>query len=148
MIIKEPCVYTKGVFCGGAVERYERCWKCPHNPSAVYKPPEPVKASVKEPEVQRSVEETWELALKLYNEGCTDKEIGKAIGWGEKTVWEWRHENGLASKHVKTVDYKAVRKLYLNGWNDREIADELKCSTYSVANWRKSNGLKPIGKHL
>jgi hypothetical protein len=42
----------------------------------------------------------WEKVRTLYNEGLTDRAIGKKFKRGYRPIYEWRHENNLPANHI------------------------------------------------
>ena len=42
----------------------------------------------------------WEKVRTLYNEGLTDRAIGKKFKCGYRPIYAWRHENNLPANHI------------------------------------------------
>jgi hypothetical protein len=42
----------------------------------------------------------WDKVRTLYNEGLTDRAIGKKFKCGYRPIYAWRHENNLPANHI------------------------------------------------
>ncbi len=42
----------------------------------------------------------WEAVKKLYDNGQTDRSIGKRFECGYRKIYKWRHKNGLPANHI------------------------------------------------
>lgn len=42
----------------------------------------------------------WKIVETLYNEGLTDRAIGRKFKCGYRPIYEWRHENNLPANHI------------------------------------------------
>lgn len=79
---------------------------------------------------------------KLYTEGMSDKEIGKALKVQDlELIREVRRQLGLAPNQGRF--HKRKRELYDAGMSDGQIASIIKGSKKSVAAWRRNHGLPP-----
>lgn len=50
--------------------------------------------------MRNRLEIDWKRVRNLYNEGLTDRAIGKKFKCGYRPIYEWRHENNLPANHV------------------------------------------------
>lgn len=93
---------------------------------------------------------------QLYDEGYSDKAIGKEIGCADGTIYSWRKRNGLppvsqknthqVGRPRKAWDLDLIRWCYDQGMSDESIAYEAGCSRGTVYNWRKRNSLPPVSQ--
>lgn len=93
------------------------------------------------------------LAIALWNNGYTDKEIAEVFDMSYNGIQEWRRRERIPANHRQqhvilnkgrqiTIDYKRVRELYDNGLNDVEIANEMGHCVGVINTWRRENRLK------
>lgn len=84
-------------------------------------------------------------AMKLYEQGLTDVEIGKELGRSTTTIYNWRTRAGLNANRVTTRLQKEKQelrvKLYREGAPDRQIADETGTTLSTVRAWRQYHKL-------
>lgn len=78
----------------------------------------------------------------LYQQGLSDREIGRRLGLDGKTIGYWRASRGLPSNHPllgpMTADRQAQRRqLYNAGWSDAQIARRQGVTEFAVAHWRR-----------
>lgn len=89
----------------------------------------------------------WEpLALKMYKEGHSDKEIAAAVGVSPATIGTWRVKRKLKSiwagpKRYSGFDTKKALALYKQGKNDGEISEAVGVSRQTIGSWRHEMGL-------
>lgn len=101
----------------------------------------------------RGAEDLWDDALvrKLYAEGRTDHEIGRAVGVSAGAVFRWRQKYSLPTLQPRRNGYtKAVedpevmekmRAMWAERRTDAEIARELGLKYFVVRNCRIDSGL-------
>ena len=87
-----------------------------------------------------------DLALKLYREGKTDKEIAAILGCAYNTVswWRYRHQLPLnaapkGNPAFNAVDYDRVRELVEDGKTTKEISSILGVSKAAINTWRRTS---------
>jgi uncharacterized protein YjcR len=85
-------------------------------------------------------------AMKLYEKGMTDVEIGKELGRSTTTIYNWRTRAGLDANRIKTKLLKEKQelriRLYREGKSDREIAEQTGTTISTVRAWRQYHKLK------
>ena len=92
----------------------------------------------------------WELARKMYDTGCNDGEIARALGCVSSTVRTWRIQNNLPAHATvggiqKRFDWSLARELYDKGYDDEVIAGAIGCARVTVEKWRLRNGMTANG---
>ena len=91
----------------------------------------------------------WEpLALKMYKEGRSDREIAAAVGVSPTTIGTWRVKRKLKSiwvmpKRYGSFDTQKALELYKQGKNDGEISVAVGVSRQTIGTWRHELGLPP-----
>lgn len=98
---------------------------------------------------RRTTAPVWEpLALKMYKEGRSDREIAAAVGVSPTTIGTWRVKRKLKSiwagpKRYSSFDTKKALELYKQGKNDGEISEAVGVSRQTIGSWRHELGLPP-----
>jgi hypothetical protein len=92
---------------------------------------------------RKSVEEVHAYIRKNWWRR-TDKEMGEALGYAARTVWQYRSSLGLSKQKKRAEPIKALIREHWETKSDREISRLMDppCSPLSVKNWRKQLGLK------
>lgn len=96
------------------------------------------------------IDDLSEKLAYLYDSGCNDYEIARALSCSRSAVQKWRKTtNRPANLKPKTkgerkkLNWKGAYELYQKGWNDVQIAENIGCSPRSVCSWRQANNLQP-----
>lgn len=89
---------------------------------------------------------TKELVENMYKEGTSIKNIGKELGYSDRTIKSFMIKNDIKIK-TRNNDIlspeitKKIEIFYKNGLNSREIGEKLNLSTSKVKSYLITNGL-------
>jgi len=100
-------------------------------------------------------EEEHKERLKYYNQGLSDREIGKKVHLSKTGIAYWRETHGLPANISRDAggahgkggavltekEHKARLKLWKAGLDDKEIAEKRDIETQTVRKWRRKFGL-------
>lgn len=88
------------------------------------------------------------LRRQLYNEGCSDGEIARAIGATKSCVSGWRRRNGLPANCniIISVEEDQKRRVLLQrGLTDAEVANQCGVTPAAINLWRQRHGIRTNG---
>lgn len=84
-----------------------------------------------------------EEALRLWEQGLTDPEIGDMLDVGDHCIRQWRRKNGLVLRNKAVCfDEEKAREMWRKGACDPEIAEAMCVTQQTIRYWRKRRGLK------
>lgn len=83
-----------------------------------------------------------EQAMKLWENGCSDKEIARACHVSVSSVRGWRKKKGLLGNKKLKFDESIALFMYHFGYSDYKIADACNVSNTCIQLWRKRKHLK------
>lgn len=91
--------------------------------------------------------------MKYYNQGLTDREIGKKVGLSKSGVAYWRRQynlpanrevgdnDGQGGPSISQAEHNARLHLWKEGLTDREIAKKRGVTHTAIGEWRRKNDL-------
>lgn len=84
-----------------------------------------------------------EEALRLWEQGLTDPEIGDMLDVAGYCIRKWRNKNGLMLRNKAVCfDEDTAREMWRKGACDPEIAAAMCVTQQTIRYWRKRRGLK------
>lgn len=84
-----------------------------------------------------------EEAMRLWEEGLNDREIGDRLNVAAYCINRWRNSNKLARRHrTACFDEELAREMWQGGACDPEIAKAMFVNAETISCWRRRNGLK------
>lgn len=87
-----------------------------------------------------------EEALRLWEQGLSDQQIGEQLGVPDSYIGRWRRRHGLVmQKKVACFDEALARAMWEEGACDPEIAKVVHVTQETIRAWRGRNGMK--GNH-
>lgn len=85
------------------------------------------------------------LIRRMYADGKSTKEIGKAVGISGATVWTWLKEDGVEIRKSgarRQYDPDELRKLADEGRTIADIAEQMDASASAVGKWMQEHDIK------